>query len=119
MLKKVKKNKYWICAFVLICDKFEWVLSWPMPHPSKFSGNQFGSFCKILLTNKHIDRGKNITTLVRVKKTELSHWPPCFPPFTDHVFVWKLGHDWTITITWLLQLKDNEIGVMCKIYSLT
>ena len=49
MLNKVKRKS----PFIQIRSKMEWVLSWVMSHTTtKCHGNQFRSFCLILLTNR-------------------------------------------------------------------
>ena len=55
MLKKVKK-KIWINPFVQIYAKIQWVLSWPMSHQPTL-----------------LDRGDNVTSLVKITNYEANH----------------------------------------------
>lgn len=52
MLKKVIRNQ-WLSPFVRILANIEWVISWPISHPSnKFVGKPFSSFCVNQPTNQ-------------------------------------------------------------------
>ena len=54
------KRKFFICPFVQIYAKIQWVLCWPVSHPSaKFRINLFSSFCIVLLTNKSRNKPKD------------------------------------------------------------